>query len=116
MFKIRQGVFETNSSSTHAMVICSKADYKKLDRGELYIDTWNEKPVTREEVIEEVSEYVDRAKLEALNEDDFRDLVRDHGFDTLGDWDDNGFYRFHEEYTTEHGDEVVAFGYYGFDG
>jgi len=115
MFKIRRGVFETNSSSVHAMVICSKADYKKLDRGELYIDTWSEKLVTREEVIEEVSKYFDRKWLETMSEDEFLDVIRDNEFDTLDHWN-NDFYDFKEEFTTEHGDEIVVFGHYGFDG
>lgn len=27
IFQVRQGVFETNSSSTHTLTICSKDDY-----------------------------------------------------------------------------------------
>jgi hypothetical protein len=29
IFQVRQGVFETNSSSTHTLTICSKDDFDK---------------------------------------------------------------------------------------
>lgn len=31
IFQVRQGVFETNSSSTHTLTICSKDDFDKWD-------------------------------------------------------------------------------------
>ena len=116
MIKIRRGVFETNSSSVHSMIICSKAEFEKLNRGELYINTWGDEVVTREKVIETVSKYFDRKKLEAMNEDDFRDVIRNEGFETLNDWENSDLDYFEEEYTTEHGDKIVAFGHYGFNG
>jgi len=115
MIKIRRGVFETNSSSVHSLIICPKADYEKLERGELYIDTQNDELVTREKMIEDVSKYFDRKKLEAMDEDDFLAVIRDNEYETLDSWG-NGLYHFEQEYTTEHGDKVVAFGRYGFDG
>lgn len=35
---IRQGAFETNSSSTHSLTICSSEEYTKWENGELYWD------------------------------------------------------------------------------
>ena len=114
MIKIRRGVFETNSSSVHSLIICPKADFEKLERGELYIDTQNDELVTREKMIKDVSKYFDRKKLEAMDEDDFLAIIRDNEYETLDSWGDNMYY-FEKEYTTEHGDKVVAFGRYGFD-
>lgn len=34
---IRNGIFETNSSSTHSLVLCTKEKYDKWQRGELFI-------------------------------------------------------------------------------
>jgi len=116
MIKIRRGVFETNSSSVHSLIICSKAEFEKLNRGELYIDTWSDELATREKVIEAVSKYFDREKLEAMDEDDFRAVIRDNGFETFDDLEGNDLDYFEQEYTTEHGDKIVAFGCYGFDG
>ena len=115
MIKIRRGVFETNSSSVHSLIICPKADYEKLERGELYIDTQNDELVTREKVIETVSKYFDREELEAMDEDDFRAVIHNGGFNTLNDWEDGDLEFFEQEYTTEHGDKIVAFGCYGSD-
>ena len=36
IFQVRQGVFETNSSSTHTLTICAKDDYDKWNRGEVF--------------------------------------------------------------------------------
>lgn len=36
IFQVRQGVFETNSSSTHTLTICSKDDYDSWKRGEVF--------------------------------------------------------------------------------
>ena len=38
MIQIRHGVFETNSSSTHSMVVCSDEDLQKWMNGELLYD------------------------------------------------------------------------------
>ena len=32
--QIRKGVFETNSSSTHSLVMCLKSDYDKWEHGD----------------------------------------------------------------------------------
>ena len=37
---VRQGVFETNSSSTHAVAILSQAEYDKYKAGEFYISRY----------------------------------------------------------------------------
>lgn len=36
IFQVRQGVFETNSSSTHTLTICSKDDFDKWKHGEVF--------------------------------------------------------------------------------
>lgn len=114
MIKIRRGVFETNSSSVHSLIICPKEEFEKLSLGKLYIDTEADELVPREKVIEDVSKHFGRKKLEAMDEDDFLSVIRGSGFETLDSWGDNMYY-FEKEYTTEHGDKVVAFGRYGFD-
>ena len=55
MYKqIRHGVFETNSSSTHSMVVCSEEDYQKWVDGELLYDYGS--LVKREELDQEYLE------------------------------------------------------------
>lgn len=44
---IRRGIFETNSSSTHAMTICTEEEYDKWKKGERYY--YYEQLITPEE-------------------------------------------------------------------
>lgn len=42
MKKIRQNVFETNSSSVHSLIICTDEEYEKLNNNKLYINNFEE--------------------------------------------------------------------------
>lgn len=44
---VRRGIFETNSSSTHAMTICTKEEHDKWKKGEMYY--YEEQLITPEE-------------------------------------------------------------------
>lgn len=53
MIKIRKGTFETNSSSTHTLIICTDEEYKNAKN--LYMDMVSERVFTREEYIDYMS-------------------------------------------------------------
>ena len=38
--QIRRGVYETNSSSTHSLTMCSKEEFEQWKNGELLFDKW----------------------------------------------------------------------------
>lgn len=63
MITIRQGTFETNSSSTHSIVICTEDEYKKWEKGDLYASRNYDGFKTKDEILEEYkkeySEYFD---------------------------------------------------------
>lgn len=42
MKQIRKNVFETNSSSTHTLAICTEDEYKDWKYGKLLFNKWNE--------------------------------------------------------------------------
>lgn len=42
MKQIRRNVFETNSSSTHTLAICTEDEYKDWKDGKLLFNKWNE--------------------------------------------------------------------------
>ena len=42
MKQIRRNVFETNSSSTHTLAICTEDEYKEWQDGKLLFNKWNE--------------------------------------------------------------------------
>lgn len=43
MKQIRNNVFETNSSSTHVLAICSESEYKDWEDGKILFNSWEEK-------------------------------------------------------------------------
>ena len=47
MKTIRANTFETNSSSTHSMIILTEEEYNKLESGELYLN--DDEVITKEE-------------------------------------------------------------------
>lgn len=90
--QIRQKVFETNSSSVHSLVVCTKAEFEAFKRGELFYDGWSDELVSSEEKDHKV-----------LNYGEFQDYGYEYGE------------TYYEQFTTPSGDEMVAFGYYGHD-
>lgn len=134
--QVRRGVFETNSSSTHSLTMCSEEEFEAWKRGELLFKRWEEKFV----------------KPTQLSDNDKRDAEEEYGYtkdDYWKDWDDlsdtekekwyakyatnhnlkdynaktydeymrNGdLETFVQRYTSKSGDKIVAFGEYGYDG
>ena len=84
MITIRNQTFETNSSSTHSMVICTDEEYEKWSNGELFASRWCSGFKTKEDVIEECKqEYSEMFDSEGnfISDDDY-DTVEDF----LNDW------------------------------
>ena len=95
--QIRQGVFETNSSSTHALSIISKEQSDLLDEGEVYISDSLE-IITKREVDRQWAEYQKNYKsynsyndkeefrkkyLCALTMDEFEEFCDENYYETL---------------------------------
>lgn len=136
MINIRTGVFETNSSSVHSIVLCSANDYEDCVKGKkLYNVNYNyngrhyiEAPmfVTPEEAAEYDSNY---PYPEEYRENYWSGWELDFQ-DEEGDWHERQFITveeyehaynymyetFDDSFTTPGGEEVVAFGFYGRDG
>jgi len=117
---IRRGVFETNSSSTHSITMCSVEDYDKWEKGEMYLDKgWKAKKqfITKEEAIQRLKGSEHHKDLDFENEDDVNDALRDEELMTSEEyWDDEYLETFESRYTTKTGEEIIAFGKYGYDG
>lgn len=129
MKQVRSNTFETNSSSTHSICMCTKDQYVNWvsDWSDLKADSilyYEEEFVTVEEAVKNVSNrYHEEIKLSDVldasspDHDDAIDALREDGYVTCDDWDDyveNETY--YDEFTTPNGETVVAFGYYGWDG
>lgn len=121
--QIRRGVFETNSSSTHSLTMMMKSDYERWERENLYrFNGWTggwefNCPVegylyTRDEAVEWAKEnkyYKDVREFD-------NEILKDVGFTSFDEKDDEYFENFYKEFTTPFGETIVAFGKYGYDG
>ena len=85
MKQVRMGVFETNSSSSHALVMGTKEEFELFQKGELQAD------INKNRFVKTLTE-------EEKDSDDYEGGVYDH---TDVDWSD-------AEYTTTSGDVVVG--------
>lgn len=110
--QIRRGVYETNSSSTHSLVMCSEEEYDKWCSGELLFWEWENKFESKEDVIKKLKEkYPD---VNWNDEDEVHDIFEDYGIATSDEYfDDEYLETFERTYTTSSGDNIVAFGKYG---
>lgn len=98
MISIRRNVFETNSSSTHSMTICTKNEYEQWKNGELLFDRYRDELVKPEDIKEK---------------DDYRYQT----YESYCEGDEDCYLEgYCENYTTPSGDEIVIFGEYGYDG
>ena len=99
MRQIRRNVFETNSSSTHSITMCMKSEFDKWVAGELVWDRWGDRLVP---ITPEVKASMDDG-----------DYLT---YDQFNDWDYLEYDTFEDSYTTPNGEEVISFGYYGYNG
>ena len=134
MIKIRKNVFETISSSTHSIVLCTYEQYHKFERGELfYVDTGaldaNERWCTFEEVLElfksrriyswSTSDIAEKLLTIKSHEDDeeLEDALAEYSIYSNNTYFHNDCLEdFYEELELPDGQTVVAFGVYGYDG
>ena len=135
--QIRRSVFETNSSSTHSLTMCSAKDYDKWANGELLFDSYNgnfvniNTQITESDKVEakkyyekkkekywkewnhlseeEVNEWYEKYMYECKKIDTYR-------YETFDEFFDGYLEEFEERYTAENGEVIVAFGKYGYDG
>lgn len=113
--QIRYGVFETNSSSTHSLTICSAEEYEKWEKGEVlfnnkqycgYLD------LKTFPTMQEVINYFKNKSytLNIIN----KDFLKEEGIisynDYFNDWELETYMK---EYTTKKGENIVAFGKFG---
>lgn len=102
---IRNGIFETNSSMTHSLVICTKEEMRKWRNGELFLRRWRDELISKEEMDEEIALETYRKRNDFSSYDEF---MSDHGYWELEH--DSG------EFTTPSGDEMCWVAVYGRNG
>ena len=127
MLQIRHGVFETNSSSTHSISICKKSEYDAWVKGEVYLnDGWwgrvenedkNKKFLTKEEAMKLIADSGHYKDVYSLDEEELSEVFYDECIYDVESYDNMCEYyeEYAEEYTTDSGETIIAFGYYGND-
>lgn len=131
MLQVRQGVFETNSSSTHSITIVPLSEFHKWTNDEVYLNEgwwWyhttnpakDKTFITKDEAISLVmtSKYHPDGDPYEMPKEEFDKLfANEYGIYSYVEFLDRGNLETYEEhYTSEHGDDIVAFGEYGYDG
>lgn len=137
MRHVRNGVFETNSSSTHSLTICTEEEFKKWKSGELLFDDWNDcfadaVTLTPQDKEDARNYYLSNKgsywkDWEQLSEEEIESwyvsysnkYLRKRNYDNLQtykEWIENyDLEKFEYSYTTPSGDKIVAFGKYGYN-
>lgn len=99
--QMRTSVFETNSSSTHSIAICTEDDYKAFKKGKKLIDRNSLKLYNSVE--EGMAQDKWSEEEDFMTYEEFEEYVSEY------------YEEFEEKFTTPSGDKAVAFGYYGYD-
>lgn len=114
--QIRQGVFETNSSSVHSLTMCSSEEYEKWKDGKVLFWKLRHDFFTREDIIKELKCDSWLSNVNWNDEDEVNELFSDEEICTYEEFFENEWLeKFEQIHITPSGDEVVAFGYYGYD-
>ena len=137
MYSIRRNVFETNSSSTHSLIICSDKTYNDWMDGKVVYDSYDEEFVEAKQPTE-----IDFHKAEVMYMENKSDYMKDwkdltpemqlaylkenvmeehdpYQYKTYDDYRNemNSMEEsFERTWKTEHGDVVHILGYMGYDG
>lgn len=126
MKQVRHNVFETNSSSTHSLTICSKSEYERWGK-DLWFDMDNDEFIPAGwtgDDIEEVKQYYEERNgegtWESLSQEEQDIELTEYYWSICKDeseWlDKRELETFYTEYTSPSGDEIVIFGRYGYEG
>ena len=120
--QIRRGVFETNSSSTHNMTICTRDEYNKWIDGKVYwtYDGFVSKEEAYEYVRKNENELFEQGKINVrfddLSNEDKEQVLYDYEYYTVDTWGNEYLEEFERFYTSPSGDKIVVFGQFGYDG
>ena len=132
--QIRQGVFETNSSSTHSITMCESSSFNKWKDGELYINLnkegdeqflladvakkWNKDFILNNH---DKITWFTKENYENYETDELGYVIdysyADYCYISYDQWCNmfNCYDIYSNDYETKSGDKITAFGYYGHD-
>ena len=120
--QIRQGVFETNSSSTHSITMCTKSEFDEWREGKLYRnDGWwgDSTSELKKKAFLTYDEAIELIKTSPWyhSTDEYEDIdayFREYEIYSYESWGCD-YETDVEHYTTPNGEEIVAVCYYGYN-
>lgn len=126
MIKIRYGVFETNSSSTHSLCVAQNEEIEKLKNDELLINlSWNRNQylISYEDALRELIKHINKygnynediAIIESGDKEEIYRLMYEYDIAERFDryLEEEYLEPYEEEFTTKNGDRVLVFGRFG---
>ena len=139
MKQIRRNVFETNSSSTHSLTMCSQSQFDDWKAGKILFNKWSDEFVQQYTMTDEdknsaMEQYKNinddkpfYKKWDELSEDEINSWYQKYYEEHKGDYNGlvtyneyfysyDGLETFTETYISASGDKIIAFGKFGYDG
>lgn len=120
MKTVRTGVFETNSSSVHAISIVTEDEFEKWKEGKGYSDICNNYILSKKELAEKISDkpysHETYEGLLKLGKEEFDEIAEEYGYYTYDMFYYVEYETYESEYTSPKGEKLVAFGYFGRNG
>lgn len=116
MVQVRKNVFETNSSSTHSLVIAEASEFDKWVKGEVYYceSWWSSKPEDKKKF--ESGKFYPKAEIDAYYESIGEERDSYH-FQTYDEFCESEYLEVDEHsYTTPKGEVIRAVCKFGYDG
>lgn len=116
MIQVRKNVFETNSSSTHSMVIAMESEFDKWVSGELLV--CESFPYKADINLKKDSNFYTKEEVKAiLKSAGIDDDQRTWHFETYEEWCDTDYLEVDENsFTTPNGETIRMVCKYGWDG
>lgn len=131
MFTVRNNTFETNSSSTHSLIIDTEEKIKDFKNGTLWrVESWSASKVAGMELVDRqfIIDYIENSgdadeefikELKAADNDNFEMLLAESqwcdDFISFGSW--SSYLEWEEgKYTSPSGDKLAWVAKYGYDG
>ena len=115
--QVRQSVFETNSSSTHAVSVCTLSEWEEYRNGRLWLNMSSLKFLPEDDAKLYNADKIAAAKSRA-ERGRWKFDISDYSWDLYHSYDedvDMCYEWFTEKFTLPNDQEVIAFGYYGND-
>jgi hypothetical protein len=98
MLKIRKGVFETNSSSNHTLILMSDSQYDEFMAGELAYNRDRDEFLSIRQLQSEIDSYA-----ESNNYEDLEDAIHDYLLDNITLCKRQEYDEIYKDYYFEHG-------------